>query len=66
MELMKKHKIFNFEDIEAIPEGREKEIMRMMNIKSILTLPLFIKEEFYGTIGFEVYRYHQSAFLDRR
>lgn len=59
MSLMTNNKIINFEDVEKIPNGKEKEIMRMINIKSILIIPLMVKHNFYGTIGFETYRHHR-------
>jgi len=60
MDLMTNNKIINFEDVEDIPNGREKEIMRMINIKSVLIIPLMVKNSFYGTMGFETYRYHRE------
>jgi len=59
MSLMTNNKIINFEDVEKIPNGKEKEIIRMINIKSILIIPLMVKHNFYGTIGFETYRHHR-------
>ncbi|MEA3359511.1 MAG: GAF domain-containing protein, partial [Thermodesulfobacteriota bacterium] len=60
IELLTNNKIINFEDVEDIPNGREKEIMRMINIKSVLIIPLMVKNSFYGTMGFETYRYHRE------
>ena len=60
LELMAQDSIMCFDDIEDIPEGREKEIIRMMGIKSLLMIPLFIKGSFYGTLGFEVYSRHRD------
>ncbi|MEX0812591.1 MAG: PAS domain S-box protein [Chitinophagales bacterium] len=39
--------------VEQMPEGGAKEILRSQDIKSILVLPLFIKDHFYGFIGFD-------------
>jgi len=55
MELMTQNNIMRFGDIDDIPEGKEKDIMRMMGIKSILMIPHFIKGTFHGTMRFEVY-----------
>lgn len=60
MELMTQNNIMCFSDIDDIPEGKEKDIMRMMGIRSILMIPLFIEGTFYGTMGFEVYSRHRE------
>jgi len=63
MGLMRQNQTMEFEDIEEVPEGNEKEIMRAMGVKSILMIPLFVDNEFYGTFGFEVYS-HYRKWLD--
>jgi len=60
MGLMRQNKLMEYEDIEEVPEGHEKQIMRAMGVKSILMIPLFVNEEFYGTFGFEVYSHHRK------
>lgn len=52
-----------YENIDEVPEGYEKEIMRAMGVKSILMILLFVNEQFYGTFGFKVYS-HYRKWLD--
>jgi GAF domain-containing protein/DNA-binding CsgD family transcriptional regulator len=60
VDLLKNGDIINFADIEACPEGGEKEIMRRVGVKSVLILPLLIKTDFFGCIGFEEYTHHRE------
>ncbi len=60
METMKNNQIINFQDIEDIPGEREKEILRPQNIKSILVVPLFVNNNFYGFIGYDECQYHRK------
>ena len=60
MEMMNNNKIINYKDIEDIPGGPEKEILRSQNIKSILIVPLFVNNAFYGFMGFDECRYHRK------
>ncbi len=54
-EQLKSGQILNFQNIEEIPEiaKSEKSIVIGQNIKSILVVPLFIKNKFYGFMGFD-------------
>lgn len=54
---LRKNKVINYENIEKCPEGREKEMMRSMGLKSVLVVPLFTKEKLYGLIEFENYHH---------
>jgi PAS domain S-box-containing protein len=60
MEMINNNKIINYQDIEDIPEGPEKEILRSQNIKSILVVPLFVNNAFYGFMGFDECLYHRK------
>ena len=60
MEMMNNNKIINYKDIEDIPGGPEKEILRSQSIKSILVVPLFVNNAFYGFMGFDECRYHRK------
>jgi PAS domain S-box-containing protein len=53
MDMMKNDKIINYKDIEGIPGEKEKEILRPQGIESILVVPLFVKGEYHGFIGFD-------------
>lgn len=39
--------------VRALPEGGLKEILDSQDIKSLLVLPIFIKDEFWGFLGFD-------------
>ncbi|MCG2777273.1 MAG: PAS domain S-box protein, partial [Desulfobacterales bacterium] len=60
MEIMNNNKVINYKDIEDIPGEPEKEILRSQNIKSILVVPLFVNNAFYGFMGFDECRYHRK------
>ncbi len=60
MEMMNNNKIINYKKIEDIPGGPEKELLRSQNIKSILVVPLFVNNAFYGFMGFDECLYHRK------
>jgi len=60
MEMMNNNKIINYKDIEDIPGAPEKELLRSQNIKSILVVPLFVNNAFYGFMGFDECLYHRK------
>ncbi|TET83804.1 MAG: PAS domain S-box protein, partial [Desulfobacteraceae bacterium] len=60
MEMLNNSKIINYQDIEDIPGGPEKEILRSQSIKSILVVPLFVNNAFYGFMGFDECLYHRK------
>ncbi|MCJ7581772.1 MAG: PAS domain S-box protein, partial [Candidatus Aminicenantes bacterium] len=60
MEMLNNNKIINYKDIEDIPGGPEKELLRSQNIKSILVVPLFVNNAFYGFMGFDECLYHRK------
>ncbi|MBA7646690.1 Sensor histidine kinase RcsC [subsurface metagenome] len=60
MEMLNNSKIINYQDIEDIPGGPEKEILRSQRIKSILVVPLFVNNAFYGFMGFDECLYHRK------
>jgi PAS domain S-box-containing protein len=60
MEMMNNNKIINYQDIEDIPGGPEKELLRSQSIKSILVIPLFVNNAFYGFMGFDECLYHRT------
>lgn len=53
VERTKANKIIKYKDIEDIPDESTKEILRLQDIKSILIVPLFVNNEYYGFIGFD-------------
>ncbi len=59
-QLLTNNEVINFYDVEDCPDGEEKEIMRLLQIKSVLIVPLFIKNDFYGILGFEEYDHHRK------
>ncbi len=52
METLKSEKIFNYSNIEVIPDYSTVEFFRQQNVLSILALPLFVKGKFFGYISF--------------
>ncbi|MFO7739783.1 MAG: PAS domain S-box protein [Desulfatiglandaceae bacterium] len=54
VEMLKSYRVINFEDIEDIPGKWEKKVLRSQDIKSVLAVPLFIRDGYYGFIGFDV------------
>ena len=52
MGILKMDKIFNFSNIENIPDESTVEFLRQQNVLSILALPLFVKDKFFGFISF--------------
>jgi two-component system cell cycle sensor histidine kinase/response regulator CckA len=60
MEIMNNNKIINYQDIEDIPGEQEKKILRPQNIKSILVVPLFVNNAFYGFMGFDECHYRRK------
>ncbi|MFH1934390.1 MAG: PAS domain S-box protein [Pseudomonadota bacterium] len=60
MEMLNNNKIINYQDIEDIPGGPEKELLRSQSIKSILVVPLFVNNAFYGFMGFDECLYHRK------
>ena len=54
VEMLKGYRVINFEDIEDIPGKWEKKVLRSQDIKSVLAVPLFIRDGYYGFIGFDV------------
>jgi DNA-binding CsgD family transcriptional regulator len=57
IDILKNGGIINFSDMNAGPQGPEKDFLRRFGIKSVLVLPMLIKTEFYGFIAFEMYAY---------
>ena len=60
MKKMKNNEIINFQDIEDIPGEQERKILRPQGIKSILAVPLFVNNNFYGFIGYDECQYHRK------
>jgi len=52
-ETLKRGEIFNYPDIENIPDEGIKNLLRPQNIFSILVVPVFIQANYYGFIGFD-------------
>ncbi len=52
MGILKMDKIFNFSNVENIPDKSTVEFLRQQNVLSILAIPLFVKGKFFGFISF--------------
>mgnify|MGYP000613314702 CR=1 FL=1 len=59
-DMMLNDRIINYHDIENIPGEEEKKILRYQNIKSIVVVPIFIQNEYFGFIGFDECRKHRE------
>ena len=53
IEALKKNRVVNVENTDLLPEGKGKEVLRNLLSKSFLEVPLFVREELFGCIGFE-------------
>lgn len=57
--------IINYHNIEDIPEQSTRELLRAQDISSILVVPLFVGNKYYGHVGFDFcYQYHQWQDMD--
>jgi GAF domain-containing protein/DNA-binding CsgD family transcriptional regulator len=59
-DLFHRGQAFKHHDIRKVPEGREKEIMEMLNIKSVLVFPVSVGNMPYGFLGLEDYAQHRT------
>jgi len=59
VETLRAGDIISYEDIEDIPSDDEREILHAQDIKSILVVPLFVRGEYYGFMGFDECREHR-------
>ena len=57
---LKDGKIINFEDTRDIPGDHYRERLLAADVKSTLNVPLFIKGDLYGFMGFDECRYHRK------
>ena len=60
MEMMRSNRIINCKDIEELPSDAERNILRDQEIKSVLVVPLFVKKEYYGFMGFDECRFQRE------
>ena len=56
---LRKDGIIHFQDIEQIADHKVKTMLRQQNILSILVVPMIIKDELYGFIGFDSCKNHR-------
>jgi len=57
---LKEGKIINFENTRDIPGDHYRERLLAADVKSTLNVPLFIKGDLYGFMGFDECRYHRK------
>ena len=57
---LKKGQIINFQDARDIPGEQYRERLLAADVKSTLNVPLFIKGELYGFMGFDECRHHRK------
>ena len=57
---LKDGKIINFPDTRDIPGARDRERLLAAEVKSTLNVPLFIKGDLYGFMGFDECRHHRK------
>ena len=56
---LRKDGIIHFQDIEQIADHKAKTLFRQQNILSILNVPMIIKDELYGFMGFDSCKNHR-------
>jgi len=59
-EKLRSGEILNFSDIDDIPAEGIKNILRSQKVLSILAIPLFVKDNYYGFMGFSDYLKHRE------
>jgi two-component system response regulator HydG len=57
---LKEGNVINFQDIQEMPGKLYRERLAAAKVKSTLNVPLLIKGELYGFIGFDECRYHRK------
>lgn len=57
---LRNHQIMAVADTRSIDEPVFRDVLEMMGIVSILIIPLFIKNNLYGFLGFEEYRHRRE------
>jgi PAS domain S-box-containing protein len=57
---LKDGQVINFQDTREIPGDQLRTRLLAADVKSTLTVPLFIKGELYGYMGFDECRYHRK------
>lgn len=57
---LKDGKIINFEDTREMPGDQYRERLLAADVRSTLNVPLFIKGDLYGFMGFDECRYHRK------
>jgi GAF domain-containing protein len=57
---LKDGKIINFQDTQSIPGAKYRERLLAAEVKSTLNVPLFIKGDLYGFMGFDECRHHRK------
>ena len=60
MARMRGDEIIDLCDIEAIPAEPERELLRSQGIRSLLAVPLFVDQTFFGFMGFDECRRQRS------
>jgi PAS domain S-box-containing protein len=58
--LLKNGQVINFQDTRDVPGDQFRETLLAGDVKSTLTVPLFIKGELYGFMGFDECRHHRK------
>jgi len=57
---LKDGRVIDFQDIRKVPGRQFKETLLIGDVKSTLTVPLFIKDELYGFMGFDECRHYRK------
>ncbi len=59
-----KGNIYSLSDVETVSEPELKEVLIAQNIKSLITVPMFIQDEVYGFVGFDSVK-RQKEYTDQ-
>ncbi|MFZ5642937.1 MAG: PAS domain S-box protein [Bacillota bacterium] len=60
MDMIINRKVINYNNIEDIPGEKEKGLLRIQGIKSVLIMPIYVRDKIYGFIGFNESRYYRK------
>jgi transcriptional regulator with GAF, ATPase, and Fis domain len=58
--MMKSNQIINCTNTEALPHEAERQILKNQQIKSVLAVPLFVRQEYHGFMGFDECRFERE------
>jgi len=52
--------VINFQDVQEIPDENYRKRLLIVKVRSTIHVPMFVKSEFYGFMGFDECRFHRK------